>query len=530
MSTVNINDGADNANHPAVVIGGGVTGLAPAPINSDFQHAGTLNITVGNGADTYSITQTPHDALHLNTGTGTNTVTVTSTGNRAPITLTGNPAGVNTLVDTDSPPVWHITGANAGNFAGNTPVSFTGYGSLTGGGSGNATFVFSDGASLSGTLDGGTGGTNTLDTSAYSTAEAFTLTGRDAGTGTPVAAFVHIQNLIGGAGGGNSFQFADGASLGRTLNGGAGGANTLDLSPSTANLTVRVTGTDAGSANVVGSFSSIQNVIGGSGTNTFIFSTGAVLDGTLDGGSSGSNTLTSAYSTAVSFSLTGVDAGTGTPVAAFLDIQNLSCVGVGSSYFQFADGAALDGNLAGSGGATLDYSPYTTSVMVDLQPSVASATGIGGSISGITNVIGASGALGTPGLYNLLIGSDVGGDTLQGGTGRRNLLVAGGGASTLIGGDGEDLLIGGTTAYDLEPGLVDWLAIANYWSGTDDFATRSANLQSGNGVPLLDATTVTGNGGGNGMQGNGGIALIYTDGQDSIDNNFAATSLVSIAP
>ena len=108
--------------------------------------------------------------------------------------------------------------------------------------------------------------------------------------------------------------------------------------------------------------------------------------------------------------------------------------------------------------------------------------------------------------------------------------MAGGSASTLIGGDGEDLLIGGTTAYDLEPGLVDWLAIANYWAGTDDFATRSANLQSGNGVPLLDATTVTGNGGGNTMRGNGGTALISTDGQDARDNVFAATSLVTIAP
>jgi hypothetical protein len=46
----------------------------------------------------------------------------------------------------------------------------------------------------------------------------------------------------------------------------------------------------------------------------------------------------------------------------------------------------------------------------------------------------------------------------------------------------------------------------------------------------LDATTVTGNGGGNTMRGNGGTALIYTDGQDAIDNVFAATSLVTIAP
>jgi hypothetical protein len=402
MFTVNINDGSDNANHPAVVIAAtGVTGLAPAPLNFDITHTGTLNITVGNGADTYRITETPRDALNLNTGTGTNTVTVAPTGNRGPITLTGNPAGVNTLVGPNGTTTWNITGADAGNVSAGATVSFTGYGSLTGG-SGSNTFVFSDGASLDGTLDGGSSGNNTLDSSAYSSAESFTLTGTDAGTGTPVAAFV--------------------------------------------------------------------------------------------------------------------------------DIQNLSGAGAGGSSFQFADGATLDGNLNGGGGATLDYSLYTTSVVVDLQPAVASATGVGGSISGFTTVIGASGAPGTAGLYNLLIGSDGGGDTLQGGTGRRNILVAGGGVSTLIGGDGEDLLIGGTTAYDTEAGLANWLAIADYWAGTDDFATRSANLQSGNGVPLLDASTVTGNGGGNVFQGNGGIALIYSDGQDAIDNGFADMSLVNIAP
>ena len=47
----------------------------------------------------------------------------------------------------------------------------------------------------------------------------------------------------------------------------------------------------------------------------------------------------------------------------------------------------------------------------------------------------------------------------------------------------------------------------NYWSNTtDDYATRVANLLSGNGVPLLDATMVTNNGGGNTMTGNHGGA------------------------
>jgi hypothetical protein len=346
-----------------------------------------------------------------------------------------------------------------------------------------------------------------------------------------VGSFRSIQNVTGGSGS-NSFVFFTGGLLDGFLAGGSSsGSNFLVLAPLTANLRVNITGTDAGNvAGVVGSFAQISNVLGSRGSNTFVFSDGALLDGVLFGSVQGSNTLdTSAYSTAESFTITSSYTGTGTPVGQFFYIQNLIGAGVGGSYFQFADGASLDGNLVGGGSDTLDYSLYTTSIVVDLQPAVASATGVGGSISGFTTVIGASGAPGTPGLYNLLIGSDVGGDTLQGGIGRRNILVAGGGASTLIGGDGEDLLIGGTTAYDTDPALTNWLAIANYWAGTDDFATRSANLQSGNGVPLLDATTVTGNGGGNTFQGNGGTALIYTDALDTVFG-FGDTALVSIAP
>ena len=55
--------------------------------------------------------------------------------------------------------------------------------------------------------------------------------------------------------------------------------------------------------------------------------------------------------------------------------------------------------------------------------------------------------------------------------------------------------------------MVSLQAIMNYWSSTaDDYATRVANLMSGNGVPLFDATVVTNNGGGNAMMGNHGGA------------------------
>jgi hypothetical protein len=137
---------------------------------------------------------------------------------------------------------------------------------------------------------------------------------------------------------------------------------------------------------------------------------------------------------------------------------------------------------------------------------------------------------GSPGAYNLLIGSASGGNTLVGGTGRRSILVAGGGPGTLVGGDQDDLLIGGTTAYDTEPRLASWLQIAAYWAGIDDYATRVANLTSGSGVPLLDATTVTGNGGGNTLSGTGALALLYSDGQDNVYGFDPSSQTVPITP
>jgi DNA-binding beta-propeller fold protein YncE len=200
--------------------------------------------------------------------------------------------------------------------------------------------------------------------------------------------------------------------------------------------------------------------------------------------------------------------------------------GTGGDTFHFADGASLAGNIVGGSAGTLDYSAYTTSVVVNLQTGLA--TGVGGSVSGIRSVLGGSGTPAASGTYNLLIGA--GGNILLGGTGRRNLLVAGGSASILLAGDNEDLLIAGSTSYDGEAALANWLQIAAYWAGSDDFLTRAANLASGTGVPLLDATIVTGNGGGNVLAGYARLALIFSDGLDTITGFDPSSLQVTIAP
>jgi hypothetical protein len=241
-------------------------------------------------------------------------------------------------------------------------------------------------------------------------------------------------------------------------------------------------------------------VDGGDGDNTVVLQ--ALPPGiavSITGGG-GNNTLV-APDTDNAWQLTGTGAGTLDGTVTFSAVQNL-VGGAGADTFVFADGAGVSGGIDGGGGVNAaDYSAYSRNVLVDLQ--TGAATGVGGSLLSIQNVTGGSGGPG--GGYNVLVGN--GGNILIGGTGRSNLLIAGDGASTLLGGDGQDILIGGTTAYDTD--LASLQAIMDYWTGSEDYATRVANLTSGTGVPLLDASTVTGNGAGNTLLGNGGPNLFY---------------------
>jgi hypothetical protein len=263
-----------------------------------------------------------------------------------------------------------------------------------------------------------------------------------------------------------------------------------------------------------------------------IYSNGAVSVTVDDSGDSMPRTATFSTDPTYRYLLNGL-----APGQIFLNVDPGSSIqvlgGSGGNSFNvqgLLPGAtmSLDG---GSGTNTLDYTGFTGSVVADLQTGVA--TGFS-SIANIENVTGASGG-GDQGFYNLLIGN--GGNVLTGGFGRRNILVAGGSASTLNAGDGEDLLIGGYTSYDNDPndpGLANWQQIAAYWAGTGDFFTRVANLASGTGVPILDPTagtgTVFGNGGGNTMNGNGALALIYGDGADNITGFDPNSIIVPITP
>jgi hypothetical protein len=400
-----------------------------------------------------------------------------------------------------------------------------------------------------GPINFGTGGVSVLTITAGNGNDTWTISGTPANQGTTLNTGGGVDTVnvrgttfpltINSTSGSGADTITLGDAAGRltgitapvTVNAAATDALVLDDQGFTAarTYTVSPTTVDWGGPAVTYSGLGSLTVNGSAGGDTFDLSAGtsATASVSLTGGGGANSLLGSGAGN--SWALTGADTGTlsgaayATPVS-FTQVGSLTA-GSGGDTFQFADGATLSGSLTGGGADTLDYSAYSTSVVVDLQ--TGQATGVGGSVSGIGTVYGGTGN-GALGAYNLLIGN--GGNVLNGGFGRRNLLVAGGGASTLNAGDQEDLLIGGTTLYDTEAGLVSWLQIASYWAGTDSYATRVANLTGGSGVPLLDATTVAGNGGGNTLNGNGALALIYTDGLDNLSGFDPTSQTVAIAP
>ena len=103
--------------------------------------------------------------------------------------------------------------------------------------------------------------------------------------------------------------------------------------------------------------------------------------------------------------------------------------GPGGDTFRFADGTALaggTGRIDGGGGTNaLDYSAWTTAVVVNLT--AGTATGTAG-VQKIQNVIGGSG--------NDVLGGDAAANVLTGGVGNDALAI--GGNDTLRGSEGDD--------------------------------------------------------------------------------------------
>jgi hypothetical protein len=500
-ATINVDDSADGTYRTdtldAATIGGSnygrITGLAPAAIQYKYSDTSVVTIQTGSGGVEDDVLATG-SAVNL-IGHGGSFVFVGNTGSvqaiNAPLTVTDTTTDAWVFVDDSADTTARVVNLDTATMNGSD------YGRITGLGSAPIEYKYS-GSFYAGVTTGIGGGTiNVLS------------------TGVPVG-LIGTGNETVNVGNAGSVQAING---GLTISGAPSFPPAVNVDDS-ADGTARTVNLDtvANGGSVYGQIAGLAPALiwyNNAGTSTATVQTGtgggtvnALSTGVpviLIGNSSGPISLV-ASDAANTWTITGQNAGTlssallaGT--VTFSGAANLTG-GNGADTFVFANGAGVDGTIDGGGGTNaLDYSAYSASVLVDLQTGFA--TGVGTGIANIQNVTGGNG--GGAGVYNILVGN--GGNVLTGGDGRRNLLIAGASASTLQGGNDDDILIGGTTAYDTEAGMVSLQAIMDYWSNTtDDYATRLANLMSGTGVPLLDATMVTNNGGGNTMMGNHGGA------------------------
>jgi hypothetical protein len=448
-------------------------------------------------------------------------------------TIEGSSSGNDTLLGFNGMNTFDITGANAGMVTGivnATPhvAQFSSFENLTGRDQ-NDSFVFADGAGVTGKISGGTGN-DTMDFSAYTTAVSINLQSKmflNASAGR----FAGIETFIGST------------------------ANTTTLiGPNTLNKW-SITGTNAGTLNAAGakfSFSSMANLTGGNVADTFFLFDGGSITGTVNGDGGTDSLDYSKYSTAITVNLqTNTTTGVGTisnierligsmstddrliganagstfritdnnagnvGTLNFSKIENLTG-GTGGDTFVLANGKGISGKINGGGGTGIDelnYSAFTTPVNVNLTTGTATKI-FGGAAAGVTGISDVFGGSANDTLIgnasdNFLFGNG-GNDTLDGmggsnvlvggagtdsltvtGSAGRNLLLGGNGADHLTGGTGNDILFNGTTSFDSDVATLN--AIYTFWKGAANFATAVGQLRAGTatGVSIaLDATNV----------------------------------------
>lgn len=434
---------------PAVEMTGSISGQAGTNTLDYASYGAPIGVTLtGDNADGFSGTEASISGGFTNidvlNGSGTG---ATLTGLNAPAIW--NLGASQTYVDDSTAQVLSISGFQMldGGNGGNTFNVLTSTTANLEGGTGNDDFAFSDGAVLTGSLDG-VGGSNTLDLSASTANLAVTLTGSDTGgfsgtTGPVTGGFAHIGTLLGGHGA-NTLA-GDGAA--GTWNLGS----TNNYNDGTATLAFTGFATLEGGAGgddfVMGTGAPAVAIVGGSGGATLDYSTdptaiAVTLTGSANGGFNGTDNAGDSFSGVTSITgnfgstLTGENVAAtwtlgnsssysdGTNTLAFAGFQNLQGGtaadtfdittaysanlngGAGNSDFAFSDGATLTGTIGGGTGTnTLDLSAYSTACTITLTGSGAHGfSGTDGVDNGFSNIS----VIHVPGgLANTLVGENV---------------------------------------------------------------------------------------------------------------------------
>ncbi|NET58863.1 MAG: hypothetical protein F6K47_22750, partial [Symploca sp. SIO2E6] len=234
--------------------------------------------------------------------------------------------GNNTIIGDDLPNTWNLTGADAGNV--NGANNFTGIQNLTGGNL-DDNFLFADDSNFNGSISDN-GGNDTFNFSAYNNPLTVDIN---------ILGAVGIENITGTIN-------ADSTLI------GANNPNSWEI---TANNEGTINGVN---------FTAFGNLVGGTSTDTFTLNGGQV--NSINGGV-GDNTIVGG-DIVNTWNLTGADAGNVNGANNFTEIQNL-IGGSANDSFVFADGVDFDGRISGNeGNDRLDFSTHTNGrLSVDLR-------------------------------------------------------------------------------------------------------------------------------------------------------------------
>ncbi|MEQ9667898.1 LamG-like jellyroll fold domain-containing protein [Coleofasciculus sp. G2-EDA-02] len=132
------------------------------------------------------------NSITIGRSDGTGTITLNSFSFNEPVTI----AGGSTLIGSDVDTIYRITGTDSGEVSGfNESLSFASIENLTGG-TANDTFRLSNSASISGIIDGGTGNDSLI---GANTVNTWTITAQNTGNVNGTINFSAIENLTGGS-------------------------------------------------------------------------------------------------------------------------------------------------------------------------------------------------------------------------------------------------------------------------------------------------------------------------------------------
>jgi hypothetical protein len=406
-----VDDSGDPTGQKVNIMNGSINGTWSAgTIHYTGGQLSSLTILGGGGGNAFTISGTSSQTLNLNSGTGNDVVNVQAIS--GPLNLVGQTGSDTVTLGSLAPAI----GGALNNLQGAITISNPS----------GATALTID--------DSGDAGTRTATITTSST--------------TGLSPF--------------AINYANLSTL--TIDGGSGGFNTYNVQSTAPGTSVILNaGSGSNDTATVGSGGSTSTLHAIQGALTVNGQTSLTALQINDMGGTTGHTYTV---TANTLSRSGAALITYDPVTSLT-------ISAGSGNDTFAVVSTASGTpvtVNGGGGTnTLDYTPYTGNIKVNLP--LGTATGVAGGIKNIQNVIGSQ--------ANSLIVGDANQNVLFGGSGR-NVLIGGAGADTLnaSAATSDNIVIGGNTNFDANQPALD--AIFAEWTRTDlGFRDRFSDLMSG---------------------------------------------------